>query len=50
MADHGKPEYATAEGNDYRQHEEMYGDFLKLTKWTIIGVALVLMFLFFFVF
>jgi hypothetical protein len=50
MADHGKPEYSIATGNDYRQHEDMYEAFLKLTKWTIIGVVLVLVFLWFFIF
>lgn len=50
MAEHGKPEYATAEGNDYRQHEETYEAFLTLTKWTVIGVTFVLIFLFVFVF
>ena len=39
MADHGKPEYSTAAGNDYRQHEDMYEAFLKITKWGIISVV-----------
>lgn len=50
MADHGEPEYSTATGNDYRQHEEMYEAFLKLTKWTIVAVTIVLVFLWFFVY
>ena len=49
MADHGKPEYSTATGNDYRQHEEMYEAFLKITKWGIISVVVILVFLFAFV-
>ena len=50
MADHGEHEYSTASGNDYHQHEEVYEDFLKLTKWTIIAVTVVLVFLWFFVY
>ena len=49
MAHHGEHEYSTAAGNDYTQHEGMYEAFLKLTKWTIISVILVLAFLFIFV-
>jgi Bacterial aa3 type cytochrome c oxidase subunit IV len=49
MADHAEPEYSTATGNDYRQHEDMYEAFLKITKWGIISVVLVLVFLFAFV-
>jgi hypothetical protein len=50
MAKHGTPEYSTAPGNDYGQHQETYVYFLKLVKWTIIAVVLVLMFLWFFIF
>jgi hypothetical protein len=50
MAQHGEHEYSTATGNDYAQHEGMYEAFLTLTKWTAIGVALVLIFLFAFIF
>ncbi|MDI3470594.1 MAG: hypothetical protein OJF62_002657 [Pseudolabrys sp.] len=42
MADHGTVEYATASGNDYPAHEAMYETFLKITKW---GVALVVIIL-----
>jgi hypothetical protein len=31
MADHGAPEYATADGNDYAEHEGTYAFFTKLT-------------------
>ena len=31
MADHGKPEYATAAGNDYVEHERTYDNVIKLT-------------------
>ena len=42
MADHGKVEYATAEGNDYIEHEAMYGRFMNLTKWGI-GIIVVIL-------
>jgi hypothetical protein len=47
---HGEHEYSTAAGNDYAQHEAMYESFLAITKWTVIGVSLILIFLFAFVF
>ena len=50
MAQHGENEYSTAAGNDYAQHEGMYEAFLTLTKWTVIGVILVMVFLFAFIF
>ncbi|HEX5778786.1 MAG TPA: aa3-type cytochrome c oxidase subunit IV, partial [Xanthobacteraceae bacterium] len=50
MADHGKPEYSTATGNDYAEHEASYENFLRLTKWTIISVIVVLVFLWTFVY
>jgi hypothetical protein len=45
MADHGNVEYATAPGNDYDMHESTYEGFIKLTKWSIgiIVVVLILM-------
>ena len=42
MADHGEVEYATATGNDYDEHEGTYRLFLKLVKWTIGLVVLIL--------
>ena len=48
MAEHGKPQYSTAPGNDYAQHEETYVDFLKLVKWVIILVVVILAGMFFF--
>lgn len=50
MSHHGEHEYSKAAGNDYAQHEGMYEAFLTLTKWTVIGVILVLAFLFAFIF
>jgi hypothetical protein len=45
MADHGEVEYATANGNDYAEHEQTYTMFLKLVKWglAIVTVILILM-------
>jgi hypothetical protein len=45
MAEHGNVEYATATGNDYAEHENTYRLFLKLAKWTVgfLVVLLVLM-------
>jgi hypothetical protein len=44
MADHGEVEYATADGNDYAEHEGMYRTFLTLTKW-VVGFVVVLLIL-----
>ena len=44
MADHGEVEYATADGNDYAEHEGTYHLFLTLTKW-IVGFVIVLLML-----
>jgi hypothetical protein len=42
MADHGTVEYATAEGNDYSEHEKSYLFFLKLVKWHVIVLPIIL--------
>jgi hypothetical protein len=42
MADHGTVEYATAEGNDYPEHEQTYLFFLKLVKWHLIVLPIIL--------
>ena len=42
MADHGKTEYATAEGNDYPAHEATYELFLQMTKYLVIFVVILL--------
>jgi len=42
MADQGEVEYATAEGNDYAEHEGTYQLFLTLTKW-IVGFCVILL-------
>ncbi len=42
MADHATVEYATAEGNDYGEHERTYALFTGLAKWGAITAAIVL--------
>ena len=42
MASHGTTEYATAEGNDYAEHERTYQMFLTILKWGVISIATVL--------
>jgi hypothetical protein len=39
MDDHGELEYATASGNDYVGHEQMYRTFVTLTKTAIAVIA-----------
>jgi len=41
MAGHGEVEYATAEGNDYPAHEQMYRTFITLTK-VMIAIVVVI--------
>lgn len=36
MAAHDTPEYSTAAGNDYAEHERTYEFFIKLVKWGVI--------------
>jgi hypothetical protein len=49
MADHGELEYATAEGNDYTAHEQMYRNFVTLVKVGVIAVAIIVILLAYFV-
>jgi len=44
MADLGEVEYATADGNDYAEHEATYEMFVSLTKW-IVGFLVILLIL-----
>jgi hypothetical protein len=48
MADHGTVEYATAPGNDYEAHEQTYVGFLKLVKWSLIAIVIILILMAFF--
>jgi hypothetical protein len=43
MADHHEVEYATAAGNDYAEHEGTYRFFVKLVKWHIIVIVIILL-------
>ena len=43
MADHGEVEYATADGNDYAEHEGTYAGFVRLaTVGTILVINIVI--------
>jgi hypothetical protein len=45
MAEHREVEYATAEGNDYAEHEKTYRLFIALVKWhvyVIIGILILM--------
>ena len=42
MADHAEVEYATATGNDYAAHEQMYVTFLSMVKWIVATIAVIL--------
>lgn len=43
MADHGEVEYATAQGNDYREHEGTYNFFIRLATYgTLHVIAIVI--------
>jgi hypothetical protein len=42
MADHSEVAYTTADGNDYRAHEQTYESFIRLVKYGTVTVALIL--------
>jgi Bacterial aa3 type cytochrome c oxidase subunit IV len=44
MAAHDTPEYSTATGNDYAEHENTYLMFLSLLKWSV-GIIIVILIL-----
>jgi hypothetical protein len=48
MAEHGEVEYATASGNDYKEHEATYRLFVRLVKWHIIVIAVILLLMWYF--
>jgi hypothetical protein len=48
MAEHREVEYATADGNDYPEHEKTYRLFVTLVKWHIIVIGIILLLMFFF--
>ena len=41
MDDHGQPEYATASGNDYMAHEQMFHTFVTMTKTAVAVIAVI---------
>jgi hypothetical protein len=43
MADHAELEYATAMGNDYPAHEQMYRNFIALVKAAVATVVVILL-------
>jgi hypothetical protein len=48
MDDHGQLEYATATGNDYPGHEQMYRTFVMLTKSSVAVIAIIVILMAFF--
>ena len=42
MADHSEVAYTTADGNDYKAHEETYEGFIMLVKYGTIAVIIIL--------
>jgi hypothetical protein len=42
MADHNEVAYTTADGNDYKAHEETYEGFIMLVKYGTIAIAIIL--------
>jgi hypothetical protein len=42
MADHSEVAYTTADGNDYKAHEETYEGFIMLVKYGTITIAIIL--------
>jgi hypothetical protein len=42
MDDHDQLEYATASGNDYLGHEQMYRTFVTLTKTAVAVIVVIL--------
>ena len=41
MADHSEVAYTTADGNDYKAHEETYEGFIMLVKYGTIAVIII---------
>ncbi|WP_029005022.1 aa3-type cytochrome c oxidase subunit IV [Azorhizobium doebereinerae] len=42
MSEHGAIEYATADGNDYAEHQRTYELFTGLTKWGTVALAVLM--------
>ena len=45
MAEHGPLEVGTATGVEYEDHRRTYLSFLRVTRWAIVAIALLLVFL-----
>jgi hypothetical protein len=45
MAEHGTLEVGTASGVDLEDHRRTYRAFLRITRYAVIGIALILLFL-----
>jgi hypothetical protein len=45
MAEHGAFEVGTASGVDYEEHRRTYRSFLRVTRWAIVIIAIILVFL-----
>jgi hypothetical protein len=45
MAEHGALEVGTSSGVDYDDHQRTYRSFLRVTRWAIAAIALLLIFL-----
>jgi len=43
MAEHGRVEYATADGNDYSEHEKTYRFFTGLMKYGVYSLVVILL-------
>lgn len=41
MDDHGQLQYATASGNDYTAHEQMYRTFVTLTRTSVAVIVVI---------
>jgi Bacterial aa3 type cytochrome c oxidase subunit IV len=48
MADHVEVQYATATGNDYPAHEQMYRSFTTLVKVSLAIIVVILIFMAYF--
>jgi len=48
MAEHGAMELGAATGTDYAEHKRTYDGFLRLLKWCMGAIALVLILMAFF--
>ena len=48
MAEHAEVEYATATGNDYPAHEQMYRNFVTLVKASLAVIVVIVIIMAFF--